>query len=232
MRVALSSIQLDTSIQLRANMNMDAVGDYADSMRNGATLPAVELVGTTSQAWIVDGWHRVMAAIQAGAVDIEADLRPGTQTDALHAAFGRNASNGLRRTNADKRREVELCVREFPHLSSRAIAEMCGVSHTFVDQVKPVQVATVATSVTGADGKQYPARRTAAPKPERPIDTFRPIAPNRDPLHVGPSASDVPDVDESELVSSHLAELKRHWNAASRVDREMFTAWLQRRRRS
>ena len=50
-----------------------------------------------------------------------------------------------------------------PKLSSKKsgnlFAEMCGVSHTFVDAMQP-QVATVATSTrTGKDGKHYPASR-------------------------------------------------------------------------
>lgn len=66
------------------------------------------------------------------------------------------------RTNADKRRAVEIALAEFPKLSSRAVADLCGVHHTFVQKQRPEQVATVATStVTGADGKQYPAKRKA-----------------------------------------------------------------------
>lgn len=51
---------------------------------------------------------------------------------------------------------------EFPDWSDRKIAEVCGVSHTAVQKIKP-QVATVATSEpttrTGRDGKQYPASK-------------------------------------------------------------------------
>lgn len=65
---------------------------------------------------------------------------------------------------------MEIAVKEFPKLSSRAIAELCGVHHTFVENQRPEQVATVATSRTGADGKQYPATRkpskTATPERE------------------------------------------------------------------
>jgi hypothetical protein len=62
-------------------------------------------------------------------------------------------------------------------IPSRAVAQMCGVSHTFVDQSRPVEVATVATCGNslhaGRDGKAYPARRVVpereAPAYEEPV---------------------------------------------------------------
>ena len=59
---------------------------------------------------------------------------------------------------------MEIAVKEFGGLSSRAIAELCGVSNHFVDSIRPVEVGTVPTCRTGTDGKQYPATR----KPSRP----------------------------------------------------------------
>ncbi len=50
-------------------------------------------------------------------------------------------------------------IREFPNLSSRAIAEMCGVSDRFVRDIRGDDAGAVKPHVTGADGKQYPARR-------------------------------------------------------------------------
>lgn len=51
-----------------------------------------------------------------------------------------------------------MALKEFANLSSRVIAQMCGVSHILVDDVR--QVAESATSTrTGSDGKQYPATR-------------------------------------------------------------------------
>lgn len=71
-----------------------------------------------------------------------------------------NAIHGQRRTNADKRRCVELAVKEFASLSSRAIAELCGVSKTFVENIRPDASATVANATrTTSDGRQYPAKR-------------------------------------------------------------------------
>lgn len=164
MNIALSAIQRDTSIQTRAEINMETVNSYAEAMTEGAKFPPVVLFGTEGKCWIGDGWHRVMAAEQIDAMDIPAELRDGGRVDALKHALGANAVHGQRRTNADKRRCVELAIKEFASLSSRAIAELCGVSKTFVENIRPSEVATVATCRTGADGKQYPAtRRTSKP---------------------------------------------------------------------
>lgn len=112
-----------------------------------------------------DGWHRVMAAEQIDAMDITAELRDGGRVDALKHALGANAIHGQRRSNADKRRCVELAIKEFASLSSRAIAELCGVSKTFVENIRPDASATVANATrTTSDGRQYPAtRRTSKP---------------------------------------------------------------------
>ena len=123
MNIALSAIQRDTSIQTRAEINMETVNSYAEAMTEGAEFPPVVLFGTKDKCWIGDGWHRVMAAEQIGAMDIPAELRDGGRIDALKPALWANAVHGQRRTNADKRRCVELAVKEFASLSSRQIAK-------------------------------------------------------------------------------------------------------------
>lgn len=64
--------------------------------------------------------------------------------------------------SADKRRAVEIALREFPKLSSRAIGKMCGVGHEMVEAARPPALADSANATrTTADGRQYPARRSA-----------------------------------------------------------------------
>lgn len=96
---------------------------------------------------------------------------PGGRIDALKAALSANAAHGIRRGNADKRRAVEIALREFGKLSSRQIAEMCGVSHEMVGRLRPLEESANAQTRTTADGREYPAtRRTSVtftpPEPE------------------------------------------------------------------
>ncbi|GEM_PF-2445208 len=76
-------------------------------------------------------------------------------TDALY---------GHRRTNADKRRCVEIALREFANkMSSNAIAKMCGVHDGLVASVRQTQLPESGSSTRlGLDGKERPARRAAA----------------------------------------------------------------------
>lgn len=160
MNIKLTSIERDTTIQCRAKICMETVNSYADDMTDGAKFPEVELFGTKDKCWIGDGWHRIMAADQIGAIDIPAKLNPGGRAEALKRALGANAVQGQRRSNADKRRCVEIAVAEFPKMSSRAIAELCGVSHPFVESIRPSEVVTVSNATrTTSDGRQYPSTR-------------------------------------------------------------------------
>ncbi len=112
-----------------------------------------------------DGWHRVMAAEQIDALDIPAELRAGGRVDALKHALGANAVHGQRRSPADKRRCVELALNEFPNMTQGQIADLVGCSREWVNRVSPKDVnsSQPARTVTGTDGKQYPAH-----KPRRP----------------------------------------------------------------
>ena len=161
MTLLLDAVQLDTSIQCRAAIDTAVVNEYAERMRAGDTFPPVEVYGSKSKCWIGDGWHRTLAALQCGTESIAAKLHPGGRVDALKHALGANALHGHRRSNADKRRCVEIALREFPKLSSRAVAKMCGVSDPFVSGLRPAlqTVSDAPATVTTSDGRQYPAKR-------------------------------------------------------------------------
>jgi len=181
MMIELSAIELDTSIQCRAVIDTGVINDYAERMTEGDVFPPVELFGTTAKCWIGDGWHRALAAKSIECDVIAAKLNPGGRAEALKHALGANALHGQRRSNADKRRCVEIALREFPQMSSRALAKMCGVSPDFVARVRPSeQVSSNDTSVTGQDGKSYPARR-AAPEPQEPVDYYEPMGRTAEP---------------------------------------------------
>lgn len=104
-----------------------------------------------------------MAAQNVGKSRVEALVTVGTWKDAMRAACGANASHGLRRTNADKRKATEIALREFPDETIRAIAEMVGVSHTYVQNLRspkesePVVVAQVEAEPVKKPSSKKPA---------------------------------------------------------------------------
>jgi hypothetical protein len=88
---------------------------------------------------VVDGFCRVMAATAAGKSRVPCEVHQGSFNDALRAACGANASHGLRRTNADKKRAATIAIQNFPDLSSRELAEICGVSHAYIQSMRTVE---------------------------------------------------------------------------------------------
>jgi hypothetical protein len=85
----------------------------------------------------------------------------------LKFALAANAAHGLKRTNADKRRSVELALAEWPNLSSRELAKICAVSDMMVGEIRNQLQESCSSTRTGADGKEYkvPVKKQE-PEPE------------------------------------------------------------------
>ena len=167
--IPIARIRRDRDVQARAGLNPATVSEYAEALQSGATLPPVDVFHDGEIHWLADGFHRVAAAEQAGLTEVEADVRQGGRRDAILHACGANATHGLRRTNADKRRAVETLLRdeEWRRWSDRRIAETCGVSNNFVGDVRRELSSNDSSDEPetriGADGKE---RRL----PQRPGD--------------------------------------------------------------
>lgn len=165
--IEIAKLTLDVTTQARAAINNEVIEAYAEHLQSGGTFPAVKVFYDRKNYWLADGWHRVMAHQKIGSKSIAEDIAPGSRQDAIRYALGANRDHGLRRTNADKRRAVEIALREFPDLSSRAIAEMCAVSHPTVESARgQVEKFTTSTNAqpekrTGKDGKAQAATKAA-----------------------------------------------------------------------
>jgi hypothetical protein len=229
--VNIIAIELDASIQCRAVIDTGTVAEYAERMEAGDAFPPVVLFGTVKRCWIGDGWHRVMAARQLGRTEIEADLREGDRRDALKYALGANAANGLRRTNADKRRCVEIALAEFGNLSSRAIAGLCGVSDKTVEASRKEHCGSSAIPTrTTSDGRQYPAARKPAEVKDDEDDEETENEQKEvitDPLSGKANAPDIDAEDETNSDPPNLAGLKRYWNYANKRERKAFLQYIK-----
>ena len=138
----LSAIRIDGGTQTRDKISGEVVSEYAEAMRGGVKFPPVVVFYDGSEYWLADGFHRLHAALKAGKERIEVDVKQGTCRDAILFSVSANASHGLRRTNADKRRAVTVLLTdpEWSARSDRWIAEKCGVHHTFVGKVRDDQL--------------------------------------------------------------------------------------------
>jgi uncharacterized ParB-like nuclease family protein len=134
----LERIRMDGGTQARVQINQVTVSEYAEAMRDGALFPPVEVFHDGQAHWLADGFHRVLAAQEAGLVSIRANVREGSQRDARLYAAGANAAHGLRRSNADKQQAVQLLLAdaEWRTWSDREIARRCGVHHQMVGKLR------------------------------------------------------------------------------------------------
>jgi hypothetical protein len=137
-QLALKNITADPSLQMRAKgLDEKLVGEYAEAMENGAEFPpAVVYHDNTGTNWLSQGFHRHAAALKAKQTTITVEMRSGNRNDAILDAASGNATHGLRRTNADKRRSASQVLTAFPDMPNSQIADIVGVSDTFVGDVK------------------------------------------------------------------------------------------------
>lgn len=240
--VPLDSVRINGGTQSRVELNQSAIAEYAEAIRFGTDLPPVVMFFDGASFWLADGFHRYHAHRQAGAMEIVADIRTGTQRDAILFSVGANASHGLRRTNEDKRKAVMILLSdpEWAAWSDNQIAKACGVSHPFVATVraailKPLQDSSPSTppqpsrpvmrTVTrnGTTYEQNTANIGKAAKPDAPTEPVTPpTAEASGPIVTG-ALSGTTKPAEAKLVDSGLLEQ----NATLTEDRAELTELIE-----
>lgn len=166
--LSLDRIDLYGGTQARLQTTEVAIASYADEMDRGAEFPPITVYFDGADYWLADGFHRYLATKRLERPTIQAEVHPGGRGDALLHALGANATNGVVRTNADKRNAVEIALEEWPDKANTVIAEICKVSIELVrktrfDLEKQDRIETPET-VTGKDGKNYPAKIEREPR--------------------------------------------------------------------
>jgi hypothetical protein len=175
--VALTAIVNDGGTQMRAGMDAATITEYADALAEADAwpFPPIVVFHDGEKYWLADGFHRVNAAHRSGKFSqIPADVRAGTRRDAILHAAGANAAHGLRRTNGDKRRSVEVLLRdeEWSQWSDREIAKRCLVSHNFVSELRKVIAPPLSSDDSqrrriGADGRTINTQNIGTNRPAR-----------------------------------------------------------------
>lgn len=171
---------------------MEVVEEYASALKGGATFPPLVVFTEGRDVWLGDGFHRLHACRQAGISSVECDIHHGTRDDAIEYAVGANVSHGLRRTNADKRRSVEmlLTIAKYRTESARLIAEKCGVDHKTAQAVLQ-QIAANDTigefpqSSTTKDGRTYPRKQKERKPKRKEVQKALPLTPEQKQVAAG-----------------------------------------------
>jgi len=132
--LTLDQIRIDGGTQPRVAIDEQVVAEYAELYSTGVDLPPVTVFFDGATYWLADGFHRYWANKRIECEHIFADVRQGTQRDAILHSVGANAAHGLRRTNADKRKAVLTMLEdeEWSQWSDSDIAKRCGVDHKTV----------------------------------------------------------------------------------------------------
>lgn len=211
----LEQIRLDGGTQSRVELNQDTVAEYRQAFMDGAVFPPVVVFFDGANYWLADGFHRYFGARDAGESALHAEIINGTQRDALLYSLKANATHGLKRTNADKRKAIETLLKdtEWSQWSDRKIAEVCGVGNQMVGDVRRsicVNHTDVTTTRTvERNGKTYTqntanigkkpvesdsAKSKPAPKPA----PAKEAEPEEIPQDDGPSAEELAAMEAAE----------------------------------
>lgn len=142
--INVEKIRVDGGTQLRIRLNNEVSQEYADLMKDGlwdwgrSPLTVVQDGSEHPTFWLVDGFHRLYAAKEAGLTDVPCEVIEGTLQEAIWIASSVNAQHGLRRTNEEKRRAVLSAIThpKALNMSDRKIAEHVGVSHAMVSMIR------------------------------------------------------------------------------------------------
>ena len=134
----IKDLLLDQKYQARSRMDPQVIKDYEGLISEGVEMPPIKVVSIQNQLYVVDGFHRVYAYRNQGRDRIEADVVDGNDRLALELAVSANQAHGLRRSNQDKTKAVEMVLDDLELMceSDRFIAKLCGVSPPFVGDIR------------------------------------------------------------------------------------------------
>ena len=107
-------------------------------------LPPILVHRSTMQ--VVDGYHRVQAALLNGATKIRARFFDGSEAEAFVEAVRQNVAHGLPLSLADRKTAAARLIASHPSYSNRAIARTTGLSDGTVRSLRTFE------TVDGGDG--------------------------------------------------------------------------------
>jgi ParB-like chromosome segregation protein Spo0J len=135
-------------------------GEDIDHIRvlAGVGVPLPPIVVHRQSMRVLDGMHRLRAAILRGDDDIDVHFFDGDEDEGFIIAVQANIAHGLPLTLADRRAAALRILRAYPTLSDRAVAAMVGLSHKTVGSLRRSPSGEVPQSDVrvGRDGRERP----------------------------------------------------------------------------
>lgn len=219
-KITTAQPRLDGGTQMRVALDQATIDEYAEAMEAGVEFPPIVVFQHNGDFWVADGFHRVRAARQLKRRTILAEVREGTQRDAVLYACGANA--GLRRSIEDRRKAIQTLLRdpEWTSWSDAAIARACAVDSKTVGKYRGQMESTSEirgqTERKGLDGRTIntagistarATRVTAAEAQDIPPDDVPELDVDdiEDPADAD-DGSAIPDQDEEEAEAAEHIE--------------------------
>jgi hypothetical protein len=155
-RVPISWLALGDSPRLDG-FNEEHVARLADVE---APLPPILVERRTMR--VIDGWHRLLAAVRRGRESIEVEFFEGSGADAFLRSVEANVKHGFPLSQADRRAAAARIIASHPAMSDRAIAHVAGLGAKTVASIRR----------TTSDGAPQSGRRIGRDGRIRPLNSL------------------------------------------------------------
>ncbi len=104
---------------------------------------------------VIDGMHRLRAAVSRGDASIEVEYFDGSEADAFLESVSSNTAHGLPLSMADRKAAAERIVKSHPNLSDRAVARCAGLSGKTVAAIRRSRADIPQVNIRlGGDGRR------------------------------------------------------------------------------
>jgi len=157
--IKIDQLKFDPEVLARSSVNIDYVVQYAEDLENGANFPAVDVMDDGENLYLYDGNLRVNAHLKCEKTTIMANVHEGTRRDGILLSCKANTKHGKRRSGGEAKEMIIRLLQdeEWQQWGATLIAEKCGSSRQYVNQVKR-DVSTgnsfqFPTTTKGKDGK-------------------------------------------------------------------------------
>nr|AEE65485.1 streptomycin biosynthesis operon regulator [uncultured bacterium BAC AB649/1850] len=142
---------------------LDGIRPEHVRLLTAAGIPLPPLLVDRSTMRVIDGMHRLQAAVAAGRRTVEVVFFEGSQRGAFIQAVKANVAHGLPLTLADRRAAAQRIIGLYPEWSNRMIAATVGLSDKTVATVRRSAGDDVAQPSTrvGLDGRSRPLSSAA-----------------------------------------------------------------------
>jgi ParB-like chromosome segregation protein Spo0J len=134
----IEKIRIDGGTQPRAEINKNAVEEYASLISEKVLMPPVIVYFDGKEYWLVDGFHRYFSHKKLGLTEMLVDIRNGTLREAQFFSKGAHNGRGLGHNSKDYEYIVLSMVKdkEWGQWSNRALGKHIGISAMTVGRIK------------------------------------------------------------------------------------------------